>query len=113
MEEKETPYPIEINNNNNLLEIKEYELNMNNDIYLLKMELKLNDIISLKIRQINDLSFYYYSKDYKYDNLAKLLLLNKDYYDNISKIYKFCDKIISKKRVKLNKDKRKANDIII
>ena len=108
MEEIEAPTPIDINNKENyLLESKEYELKLDNDIYLLKMELKLNDIISLKIRQINDLSFYYYSKDYKYDNLAKLLLLNKDYYDNISKIYKFFDKAISKKKVKLIKTKEK------
>ena len=101
MEEiEEAPSPININNKKyNILESKEYELKLDNDIYLLKMELKLNDIISLNIRKINDLSFYYYSKEYKYDNLTNLLLLNKDYYDNITKIYKFCYKAISKKKL--------------
>ena len=115
MEEiEEAPSPININNKKyNILESKEYELKLDNDIYLLKMELKLNDIISLKIRQINDLSFYYYSKEYKYDNLIKLLLLNKDYYDNISKIFNFFDKAFSIKKVKLIKTKEKQMILLL
>ena len=113
MKEIETPTPIDINNKPSLLESKEYELKLDNDTYLLKMELNLNEQINLNLRKVNNLSFYCYSKEYKYDSLLKLLLLNKDYYDNISKIYNFFDKAISKKKVKLIKEKEKQMILLL
>ena len=104
---KESPKP-KISNTilNSLLESREYELKLDNDIYLLKMELYSNDLITLNIRQINNLSFYYYI-EYNYDKLLILLLLTNEYYNNISKIYKFCDKVISENKIKLVKNKEK------
>ena len=68
---------------NGSLESKEYELKLDNDIYLLKMELHSNNLISLSVRQTNNLSLYYYYKEFKYESLTNLLLLNYEYYDNI------------------------------
>ena len=64
MEEKEAPKPI----NNDILtssqskncevvENKEYELNLDKDTYLLKMDLYSNQKISFTIRQTNNISF--------------------------------------------------------
>ena len=114
MEGTEAPIPVDINNKfNKLLENKEYEFKLDNDIYLLKMELYSNGLISLNIRQINNLFFYYYYKEYSYDNLINLLFLAKEQYDNILKIYKFCDKAISKNRVKLIKTNEKQMTLLL
>ena len=104
MDAPETPMPNEnydkSSNLKELLESKEYELMLDKDFYLLKMELYSNNLINLNIRQINNLSFYYYYKEYKYDKLLKILLLNSKYYDKISKIYEFLDNAIRNKYVK-------------
>ena len=90
---------------NGLFGSYEYKLKLDNEIYLLKMELHLNDnTISFKIRELNNISIYYY-KEYKYDKLLIILLLNKEIYDNISKIYEFCDTAIKNKKIKLIKNK--------
>ena len=114
MEGTEGPIPVDINNKfSKLLENKEYEFKLDNDIYLLKMELYSNGLISLNIRQINNLFFYYYYKEYSYDNLINLLFLAKEQYDNILKIYKFCDKAIFKNRVKLIKTNEKQMTLLL
>ena len=71
------------------------------------MELLSNDLITLNVRQINNISFYYFYKEYKYDQLLILLILNNEYHNNISKIYQFCDIAITKNKVKLIKEKEK------
>ena len=113
MDAAETPIPLESNKFNDILESKEYELKLDNDIYLLKMELHSNDLIIFNLRQMNNLSFNCYYEKYEYDNLLNLLLLNHEFYDNISKIYKFCDKTITKNKVKLIKIKEKKIVIIL
>ena len=64
MEEKEAPKPI--NNdirtssqskNCEVVENKEYELNLDKDTYLLKMDLYSNQKISFTIRQTNNILF--------------------------------------------------------
>ena len=108
MEISETPIPVDINQNiNDLLESKEYELILDKDTYFLKMELYSNNLITLYIRQINNLTFNSYFIEYKYDKLLDLLLLNKKSYDNISKIYNLFDKAFTMKSIKLFKKKEK------
>ena len=107
-EEIEAPKTITYNTKlNDLIESKEYKLTLENDTYLLKMESHSNDLISLNVRQINNISFYYFYKEYKYDQLLNLLILNNEYHNNISKIYQFCDIAITKNKVKLIKEKEK------
>ena len=89
------------------LEVKEYELKLGADTYLLKMENHSNDLITFNVIQINKLSNYHYFKEYNYDKLLNLLFLNKSFYNNISKIYQFCDIAISKNKINLIKDNEK------
>ena len=96
---------------NESLESKEYELKLGSNTYLLKMECHSNNVITLNLQQTNKLSYYYFFKEYNYDKLLNLLFLNKPFYNNISKIYQFCDIAISKNKVNLIKDNE--NKIIL
>ena len=96
-----------------LLENKKYELNLNKDSYLLKIELYSNQKISFKIRQTNNISFYYFYKEYGYEELIKGLLLPAQYYDNINKVFSFYDTAVLKNKVTLRQDKEKKNMILL
>ena len=93
--------PISFTPINNLKERKEYELKLNEDIYRLTLEYSLDDNIYFKIRQINNLSFYYYKNSFNYEEITKKLSLLKDHYDDTSKIIKFIDTAMTKNKFKL------------
>ena len=86
---------------NHLKERKEYELKLNEDIYRLTLEYSLDGNIYFKIRQINNLSFYYYKNSFNYEEITKKLSLLKDHYDDTSKIIKFIDTAMTKNKFKL------------
>ena len=120
MEEKEAPKPI--NNdirtssqskNCEVVENKEYELNLDKDTYLLKMDLYSNQKISFTIRQTNNISFYYFYKEYSYEELIKNLFLPVQQYDNIKKVFSFYDTAIIKNKVTLIQEKEKKNMILL
>ena len=112
MEAPETPILVDRHiKMHEILESKEYELSIDNDAFILKMELLSNNLISFKINELKNLSSNYYYQEYKYDMLINILLLNNEFYGNISKIYKFCDKAFTKNKVKLIKDKE--NKIVL
>ena len=95
------------------IETKEYELKLENSKYLLKMTLLSSDVISINIKQINDLSFHYYYGEFKYDELIELLDIGKRRYNEISKIYKLCDGLISRNQIKIINSKEKEITLII
>ena len=64
-------------------EIKEYELKLNNDIYKLTLRHLFDETILIKVRQINNLSFYIYKKEFNYEQITKHLSLLKDHCDDI------------------------------
>lgn len=106
MEETEAAKPIQskispVTQGNKTLESREYELIMNNDTYSLKIELLPNEKISFKIRQINNLSLYYYYNEYGYDELMKNLIIPAQNYDNIEKVFKFYDTALLKNKISL------------
>lgn len=110
--EAATPAPIydeklEKNMNNKLKIEKSFELNYNNDIYLLLIEKISEKKIKFEIRQINNISFYYYENIFGYEEITKILLLEKNYYDNIDKIFKFYENSITRQKVSLIIDKEK------
>ncbi len=110
--EAATPAPIydeklEKNMNNKLKIDKSFELNYNNDIYLLLIEKISEKKIKFEIRQINKISFYYYENIFGYEEITKILLLEKNYYDNIDKIFKFYENSITRQKVSLIIDKEK------
>ena len=92
---------------------KEYELNLEKDTYLLKIDIISKERISFNIRQINNISYYYFYQEYDYQTLIKELVLPAQHYDNIEKIYKFYDTSIEKKKVLLNYDKEKKEMILL
>ena len=49
---------------------------------------------------------YHYFKEFKYDDILNILLLHKNQYEDVSKIFHFIDKVITNKKVNLeyNKD---------
>jgi len=84
-----------------------HQLNFNNDIYILTMKTIPYEKIHFNIRQVNNISFYYYEKDYDYEEITKILLLQRNYYDNINKIFKFYDTALKRNKVSLTQDKQK------
>ena len=118
MEDKLTQKPKDLNandpNQSGQINIsKEYELNLDQDTYSLKIEVISKETISYYLRQINNISFTYYYKEYNYDTLVKELVLPAQHYDNIEKIFKFYDTAIEKKKVVLNYDKEKNQMILL
>ena len=95
------------------LETKEYELNLNKDTYLLKIQLIKHEKISFKIRQTNNLFFYYYYKEFGYEELRKALSLPVEHYDNISKVFKFYDTAVLKNKVFLVQEKGKKGMVLL
>lgn len=85
-----------------------YELTSNNDTYLLTLEVTSDEKIHFKARQTNNISFYFYEATFEYEHIAKILLLEKNYYDSIQKIFKFYDKAMKRNKVSLlyNNQKR-------
>ncbi len=69
------------------------------------MELYSDNRMYFRLRQINNLSFYYYKNNYDYENITKLLFLLKDHYDDICKVFKFYETALSKNKVILKQSK--------
>ena len=121
MEEIEAAKPIDIKltslspvtQDSEPLETKEYELNLNKDTYLLKMQLSKHEKISFKIRQTNNLFFYYYYKEFGYEELRKALSLPVEHYNNISKVFKFYDTAVLKNKVFLVQEKGKKGMVLL
>ena len=102
MEAAETPTPLEIViGRGNLIESKKYELKLREDTYSLLIE-RFENLISLKIRQINNICLYQYFREYKYEDILNLLSLIKNQYGDLSKIFIYFDKMINKQKVFLD-----------
>ena len=114
MEAPQTLEPEYDNNdnsdNNNISEIdsfniKEYELNLNNDIYKLQIENSSAKIL-FKLRPINNITTYFFIKECKYEDIIKELQLSKKQYNNLAKIEEFIDKSLTNKNVILMEDNK-------
>jgi hypothetical protein len=102
MEAAETPTPLEIViGRGNLIESKKYELKLREDTYSLLIE-RFENLISFKIRQINNICLYQYFREYKYEDILNLLSLIKNQYEDLSKIFIYFDKMINKQKVFLD-----------
>ena len=84
------------------LESKKYNLSANdNNTYELKMEAFNTEKLIFKIHQVNQLTINSYEKTFSYEEIAKILLLETNYYNNIQKVFKFCDNAFTKGIVKI------------
>ena len=99
--EEITPAPIlgQSFDNIYLLDSKTYKLPANdNNIYELKMSL-FSETLLFKIRPLKNISLLNYEKKFDYEEIAKILFLEKSYYKNVEKIFTFCDKALNDKKV--------------
>ena len=99
--------PRENQNKNEKTETKNYKLNLNNDTFLLVIETSSNGDINFKVKQINNITRYYFSKKYSFEEILKKLYLYKDLNESISKILTYIDYSISNKKMILNEDQNK------
>ena len=96
----------------NVIQTKEYEVQINADNFTLRIDIYSNQAIHFNLKQTNKLSIYYYEKYYTYDDLTKTLKLLKDNYNDVSKVFKFYDTSITKKKVNLKEEKEKKQMIL-
>jgi len=89
-------------NKKDTVERNEYEIESNKEKYKLIMELSDEKII-FKLKK-ND-SLIYYNNKYSYKKIIKLLLLQKEFYDNINKVFSFYDRAIEEGIINIIEDK--------
>ena len=83
-----------------LIESKKYNIIGNDkNNYELKMEAYNPEKLIFKIRQKNKIEIIYYEKIFNYDEITKILLLETNYYNDIQKIFKFCDNALNNGKI--------------
>lgn len=102
----------ELEQNNNSLNLKEYEFNLNNDIYKLSIEIFSKPAIRFTLKQTNLISDIYYQKEYEYQEIIRLMKMSSDLYNSITKILDFWDMAITKKIVNLEDEKPNGRMIL-
>ena len=95
-----------------LLDNKEYKLQLNNNNYILYVEIYSEETILLKIVQTDIISNWEYKKLFKYENIIKELYSLKEIYHNIKDVFQFLDETLTKGRFKLIENKQKKTMII-
>lgn len=80
---------------------QKYELKLEDIIYSLEVQLNSEDKLSFKLTKSDNLSLYYYFKEFNYNDILNLLPLNKEQFDNLSKIFSFFDKVVTNKELNL------------
>ena len=93
--------------------IRQYDLKLNKDIYKLIIEISSNNDILFSLRQTNNISFIYYEKKYKYEDILKHLNLEKNKYNNILKILEFFDVSVKNEKLKISKDNNKNKTFLV
>ena len=94
-------------NKGSIIQSKNYELKLTEDIYSLNISIYKNETIKFNLIQINKLSLINFIKVYDYNEITKKLLLSNEYYNDISKVFKYLDTAILKNKVLLIKDNYK------
>ena len=70
----------------------QYTLKLNSTPYKLTIEHSSENTLSLKLRQIDNISYGYYSSKYNYEDIIKHLNLAKNEYVDIKKVIELFDK---------------------
>ena len=96
-------------NLNESVNIKKYELFLDNNIYILTIEILPNKYILFKLRQSTAISYTHYLKKLQLSYFIKLLNLSKINYNNISKIFELFDLLILDNKVKIGLDINNKN----
>ena len=90
-----------------VIQSNEYDFQINEENYKLKIEALSNQTIHFYLKQTNKLPIYYYEKNFAYEEILQSLVLTKSLYNDIAKIFKFCDISITKKKMNLKEEKEK------
>ena len=80
---------------------KKYELKLEDIAYSLEIQQYSEDKLSFKLTKSDNLSLYYYYKEFNYNDILNCLSLNKEQYENLSKIISFFDQVITNKELNL------------
>ena len=88
-------------------ETKTYDLKFDSDIYLVTVEINSNEKITFRVFKKKYISYYFYEMDYKYESLIKKLLIPRENYNNLFKIYKYLDECFSSKKISIIHEKEK------
>ena len=96
-------------NQNESVNIKKYELFLDNKIHILTIEILPNKYILFKLRQSTAISYAHYLKKLQLSYFIKLLNLSKINYNNISKIFELFDLLILDNKVKIGLDINNKN----
>lgn len=107
-----TPETEEIKNdlfeeNNGAKTKKNYILKLNSIPYHFTIELSSNDFIIFELRQADKISYDYYLSKYNYDNILKLLNLEKNIYNNTLKVIELFDDLLKKEKIFIHKGDNK------
>ena len=84
-----------------LIESKKYELKYEEDVYSLFIKLYSDETICFKLRKENSLALNQYGNIFNYDKMTTLFLLQKEFYDNMDKIFNFIDIALNEKKINL------------
>ena len=91
---------------------KSYILILNQDKYLLTLEINSNDILTFQLEKLKEISFCYYKKEYKYEELIDSLILHKQFYINVSTIFNYIETAITNNKVSLIQNENKIKILI-
>lgn len=78
-----------------------YQLSENDEEYTLTIEFYENKKIKFIVRKNNENLQTLYKKSLKYPELLKILILEKDYYTSLDKIYVIINKYTEKKKINI------------
>lgn len=95
-----------------LIDSKEYILYLNNESYVLLIKTYSDNRICFELKNKNNLTLYYYSEEFIYDEIIELLLLHKAQYEDLSKIMTFFKKAIENKKLELNYNEKNKKMIL-
>ena len=96
----------------NVIDSKEYDFKINDDNYKLKIDVYSNQTIHFYIKPTNKIAIYYYEKEYTLDEIINTLLLVKNIYSDITKVFTFYNTAITKQKVLLKEEKEKKQLIL-
>ena len=89
---------------------KQYKMNMDEDEYKLQIEIFEDQTILFKIRKLKCLSYTFFLKEFKYQEILEALDLKENDYTNLEEVLKLLDTLINNNNAKLY---RKGDNIKI
>ena len=110
MKENKIPTSFEINNQ--ISKERRYELELEDDKFIISMEMFNADAILFKLKKINKLFLYYYTNKFSYDDIIKKFLLQKDYYKDLISLFNFLDLNLTKGKINLEYNKNNNTMIL-